>query len=77
LRRLNKTRKGVYLWRQLAAAEGNPFGGRRRLRGHVVIAVDVPDTHLLLLKRDNEYFEDETEAWVYPLDIPASWLEAL
>jgi hypothetical protein len=42
-----------------------------------VIAVDVPDTHLLLLKRDNEYFEDETEAWVYPVDIPASWLEVV
>ena len=74
---LNKHRVGVYLWHHRAAAEGNPFGGRRRLRGDVVIAVEIPDTYLFLLRRDCEYFEDETEAWVYPIDIPVNWLNVL
>jgi len=73
----NEGRKGVYLWRFLAAAEGRPFGGRRRLRGNVVIAVTIPDPALCLLSRDNEYFEDETEAYVYPTDIPPTWIEEI
>lgn len=74
---LNKNRAGVYLWRHRAAAEGNPFGGRRRLRGNVVLVVEIPDTHLFLLRRDHEFFEDETEAWVYPSDIPVEWINQL
>ena len=72
---LNATRVGVYLWRHRAAAEGNPFGGRRRLRGNVVLTVEVPDRFVRLLRRDEEFFEDETEAWIYPTDIPTHWIK--
>jgi hypothetical protein len=72
---LNANRVGVYLWLHRAAAEGNPFGGRRRLRGNVVLPVEVPDRFVHLLERDEEFFETETEAWVFPLGVPPSWIK--
>jgi hypothetical protein len=72
---LNAARVGVYLWAHRAAAEGNPWGGRRRLRGNAVLTVEVPDRFVHLLERDEEFFETETEAWVFLLGVPRSWIK--
>jgi hypothetical protein len=71
---LNKSRIGVYFWRHRAAAEGNPWGGPKRLKGKAVVTVEIPDRFVHLLERDEEFFEDETEAWVFPLGVPPSWI---
>ena len=76
---LNKNQVGVYMWRHLdqARAVADTWRTRSDRRNGMVVAVEIPDTHLFLLRRDGEYFEDETEAWVYPADIPANWLKVL
>lgn len=55
--------------RAIRSADGAGF------RGNVVLTVEVPDRFVHLLERDEEFFETETEAWVFPLGVPPSWIK--
>jgi hypothetical protein len=74
----NKGRKGVYFWRhQNMGMNTAAKWGVGTKGGCVLVTVEIPDSHLGSLQRDTEYFEDETEAWVFPTDIPRSWITSI
>jgi hypothetical protein len=60
---LNKHRVGVYLWRHREQA-------MIWARGGIVLTVDLPAEMTRLLQPDDEFFEDESEAWIFPGTIP-------
>jgi hypothetical protein len=43
-------------------------------RGGIVLTVDLPGEMTRLLQPDDEFFEEESEAWVFPGTIPASFI---
>lgn len=68
----NENRKGVYFWRH----ENMGMNTAAKWNG-ALVTVEIPDSCLGSLRRDTEYFEDETEAWVFPTDIPRSWIVSI
>ena len=69
---LNKKRTGVYFWRH--ENQGMSVAAARK---GVLVTVEIPGSWVGSLRKDNEYFEDETEAWVFPTDIPRSWITSI
>jgi hypothetical protein len=66
---LNKDRAGVYFWRH--ENQGQSYAAT--VKG-ALVTVEIPGGWVGSLQRDNEYFEDETEAWVFPHPVPRSWI---
>jgi RNA:NAD 2'-phosphotransferase (TPT1/KptA family) len=64
---LNKHRVGVYLWRHREQAMV-----WAEAQGGIVLTVDLPAEMTRLLQPDGEFFEEESEAWVFPGTIPSS-----
>ncbi len=63
---LNKNHIGVYLWRWKDQAMGC---AKAQWKKRGVVLTDLPAEMTRLLTRDEEFFEDESEAWVFPSPI--------
>jgi hypothetical protein len=64
----NRKNVGVYLWRHREQALGWAFGAYKR--EGIVLTIELGRKMCALLSRDDEFMEDESEAWVCPITIP-------